>query len=307
MKYAFLVTVMVLASSTGTGGAEPTAADADVAAIRASVESYVAAYNRGDAPAVAAHWSETGQWISPAGDRVQGRAAIQEELRAMFDQGQGGKVEVSDVQVRLLSADVAMEEGVARVTQPGEVPSTSRYLALHVKKQGQWQLDCIREAETPSETPARDNLKQLEWLVGDWVDEGNEAVVEHSCRWSEDGHYLLGSFTLRLEGRPAMTVSVRIGWDPLRRQIRSWVFDTEGGFAEGLWTGLGDRWVVKMTGVRPDGVAASATQVYQLLRRDAFRVTSLDRIVGDEEEPDQSVTVVRKPPQPGSRPDAAKK
>ncbi|MCR4415648.1 MAG: hypothetical protein NUV77_24820, partial [Thermoguttaceae bacterium] len=45
-------------------------------AIQAAVESYVAAYNRGDAKGVASHWSESGHWISPSGQRFQGRQAI---------------------------------------------------------------------------------------------------------------------------------------------------------------------------------------------------------------------------------------
>ena len=49
-------------------------------AIRAKVDSYVAAYNRGDAKAVAAHWSDSGEWISPSGQRFQGKQAIEKEI-----------------------------------------------------------------------------------------------------------------------------------------------------------------------------------------------------------------------------------
>ena len=45
----------------------------DKEAIRAALESYVVAYNRGDAKAVAAHWSESGEWISPSGRTVPGK------------------------------------------------------------------------------------------------------------------------------------------------------------------------------------------------------------------------------------------
>jgi len=48
---------------------------ADESAIRASIQSYVDAYNRGDAKAVASHWSESGEWTSPSGERFQGKAA----------------------------------------------------------------------------------------------------------------------------------------------------------------------------------------------------------------------------------------
>ena len=63
---------------------------AEESAIRATIDSYVAAYNRGDAKAVAAHWSESGEWISPAGQRFQGKQAIEKEMQSLFKREQGG-------------------------------------------------------------------------------------------------------------------------------------------------------------------------------------------------------------------------
>ena len=51
-------------------------ASGDVQAIRKAVRSYVAAFNRGDADAVASHWGEQGEWVSPSGQRFTGRRAI---------------------------------------------------------------------------------------------------------------------------------------------------------------------------------------------------------------------------------------
>jgi uncharacterized protein (TIGR02246 family) len=273
------------------------AADPDVAAIRAAIDTYVAAYNRGDAKAVAELWSETGEWIDPSGERFQGRQAIEREMEAMFADAKGVKIEVLDPTVRLLSPDSAIEEGKVRVVRPGEPASESTYLAVHAKKDGKWRLEAVRETSLP-ETHPHEQLKQLEWLVGEWEDESPDVIVDHRFRWSDDGHYLLGTFVVQWQGRPAMKGDVRIGWDPLTKQIKSWIFDTEGGYAEGAWAKVGDRWVVKLSGVRPDGSTASATNIYQPVRRDVIQYSSVDRIVGGEQEPDQTVTIVRKPPQP---------
>jgi hypothetical protein len=102
----------------------------------------------------------------------------------------------------------------------------------------------------------------LEWLLGEWVDDGGSTVVHTVCRWSDDGNFLLQEMNLQVAGRDAMQVTQRIGWDPLSKRIRSWVFDTEGGFGEGVWARLGDSWVIKSTGVKPDGEAASATRCF---------------------------------------------
>jgi hypothetical protein len=54
------------------------------------VTSYIEAYNRGDAKAVAAHWSDTGQWTSPSGERFNGREAIEKQLHKLFADGAAG-------------------------------------------------------------------------------------------------------------------------------------------------------------------------------------------------------------------------
>src|SRR5262249_44344843 len=105
-------------------------------------------------------------------------------------------------------------------------------------------------------------------------------------------------FKVKINGENAMQVSQRIGWDPIAKQIRSWVFDSEGGFGESLWSRDGDSWVIKATGVRPDGKTASATNVLVPAGKDGYVVRARDRMVGDEVSPPTEFKVVRKPPQP---------
>ncbi len=224
----------------------------DENAIRAAVESYVAAYNRGDAKAVADHWSDNADWVSPSGQRFQGRQAIEQEMEVLFAENKGVKIEVIDPTVRLISPDVALEEGTVRVIRADEPPATRPTSRSTPRKTASGSWRAFGKPACPRPQPHL-QLKQLEWLVGEWVDESPDVVVEHQCRWSEDGHFLLGQFVVQWQGRPAMKGDLRIGWDPLTQQIKSWVFDSEGGYAEGFWTQVGDRWVVKMTGVRPDG------------------------------------------------------
>src|SRR5208337_2132615 len=86
-------------------------AEAEESAVRATIDSYVAAYNRGDAKAVAAHWSASGEWISPAGERFQGRQAIEKEMQSLFGEEKGVRIEVVNPSIRMVSPDVAIEEG----------------------------------------------------------------------------------------------------------------------------------------------------------------------------------------------------
>ena len=89
-------------------------------------------------------------------------------------------------------------------------------------------------------------------MVGDWVDEGGNAKVHSSIRWAVNESFLIRTYSIEVDGEPSMDGTVFIGWDPQTGQIKSWVFDSEGGHGEGLWTRVAeDRWVVKAHGVTP--------------------------------------------------------
>jgi hypothetical protein len=143
-----------------------------------------------------------------------------------------------------------------------------------------------------------EQLRQLEWLIGDRVDESGNAVVKTSTRWSEDKNFLLSDFLIQLPQRGTVRGTQRIGWDGSIGKFRSWVFDAEGGHAEGLWSHVDGRWIVKVTGVRPDGDVGTATNIYAPADPDSFFLSSVDRIVGDAAAPDVTVKVVRRPPEP---------
>ncbi len=99
-----------------------------------------------------------------------------------------------------------------------------------------------------------------------------------------------------------MTVEQRIGWDPLSKQIRSWVFDSEGGYGGGYWTRDGKQWFIKSTGVLPDGRTASATQILTRVGPHTARWASIQRTVGGQVVPNlQEYVMVRKPPKPGEQ------
>ena len=122
-------------------------------------------------------------------------------------------------------------------------------------------------------------------MVGEWVEERPDASVRLSCRWAEGGNFLLREVTVKREGKPVMSISQRIGWDPLARQIRSWEFDSAGGFGEGRWSRDGDRWTIKHTGVQAEGTVSSATNIMTNERPDVVRWVSTDRVVGDDDPP----------------------
>ena len=56
--------------------------------------------------------------------------------------------------------------------------------------------------------------------MGDWVNESQAAVVSTSCTWAKGGNFLDREFTMKTEGRPVLSGTQRIGWDPLKRPVQ---------------------------------------------------------------------------------------
>lgn len=291
--------IVVAVSATAAAQTPPAPAwqQADEQAVRSAVETFARAYNAHDAKAAAALFTADGEAIGREGRTAHGRAAIEQVFARAFQENPETRIEISVASVRFLGPTAALEEGsCATFRAPGEPAQRNRYLVFHGKQGDVWRMASAHDF--PDEPPsAEEQLKQLDWLVGDWVSESPEALVVTSCRWSEPRRYLLSEFTVQVAGRPAMKGSQRIGWDSLRKTLRSWVFDSEGGFAEGTWTRDGDRWVVKTTGVTRDGKPASATSVTTRTAKDRMTWQSRDRSIGGERLPDVGpVVIVRTPP-----------
>jgi hypothetical protein len=139
-------------------------------------------------------------------------------------------------------------------------------------------------------------LQPLEWLVGEWIDEGRTEVVEASFRWDENKSFLLEEFQVIREGSVVLKGTQRIGWDPQAKQIRSWIFDSAGGFGDAVWTAVEDDWVCTVKAVRTDGTSASATRTLTRAAQDRVIWSATDRLDDGERLPDLAVTMVRKPP-----------
>lgn len=270
-------------------------------AIAALVASFTKAFNAGDAAAAAATYAEDALVVDEQGERIEGRAAVRDRLAASFADSPGSTIAISVDALRFLGPDTALEEGRTTITPAGAggVPELTRFTVVYVKHDGRWLQSAVRD-ETVHETIPHDRLKELEWMVGEWINESQDAVVHTTCKWVDNGNFLTRDFTMKTHGRPVMSGTQRIGWDPARGQIKTWIFDTEGGFAEGYWSRNGDEWVIKAEGVQQDGRHASVTNILRRLGKDRASWRSVDRTLGGFAMPGvDEFTLVRKPPEPG--------
>jgi len=271
----------------------------DEKAIRLAADAFTKAYNAQDAKALAALFTPEGEIVNEAGEVVQGREGIERVFAGIFEARPKSRIQVTIDSVRFLTPTVAVEDGTSKVVDPdGEEAERNRYTVVHVKQDGAWRMAGARDLPD-DEGRAAEALEPLAWLIGEWVAETPGALARTAYRWSENRRFLLGEFTIQVGGRPLMTGSTRIGWDPRAKQLRSWVFDSQGGCAEGRWTRDGNRWIVKMTGFNGDGKSVSSTNVITQTGKDRMTWQSRDRVVGGALLPDiREVPIARKPPQP---------
>ncbi len=269
--------------------------DKQEAAIRASVAQFVKAYNAHDAKAVVELFLPEAQIVDEDDNTVQGRAEIESLFAGVFEESPESKIAVAIESIRFIGTALALETG-STTTTAGEKSEHGRYSVLHVLKDGKWSMGLVRDI--PAEPTHRDHLQTLAWLVGDWIDESREGVVKTSCRWADNGSFLLQEVVVRQAGRDTMKISQRIGWDPLTMRFKAWMFDAEGGYGESLWTPTETGWLIKATSVHSDGSTASATNHIEPTGLDRYVFRSVDRVVGNEVVPDVEVHVVRQPPQP---------
>ena len=293
-----VVLLLLVARVATAADATPSSMSDDETAIRANVDKYVEAYNRRDSRTMAAMWSPDAVYLDPDTDeRYVGRDAIVKHFDDVLAGSEDAKLAVTVDSVDFVSPNVAIEKGTAVVTYSKYPPETTTYSAVDVKRDGQWLLDRVTEEEVPISPPSHyEDLKQLEWLVGSWVDGDGKATIQTKIEWTKNRNFLRRSFAVVLGDQINMSGMQIIGWDPAAKQIRSWVFDSEGGFAEATWKHQGNQWFIQNSGTLADGGKATSLNILTYVDDNTFKWESVNREVDGELLPNvDEVTVVRAP------------
>jgi uncharacterized protein (TIGR02246 family) len=261
--------------------------------------AFLAAFNKGDAHALAEFWTPDGDYMDELGHHYKGRKAIEESFQKLFAAGKGAELRVHRGSYRLVRPDLAIVDGLFEVVPPdGGPPTSTRYTAVHVKQDGQWFLESVREAVSTAPTNA-EKLEELAWLIGDWGDEAEKgAVTKASFSWAENDNFIVATFVTTLKDVPVTGATQWVGWDAAEKCIRSWSFRSSGEFSEAVWTRDGDRLVSKSTTTTRDGKKASATTIMTMIDPDHFTWQSIQRSADGKSLPDtELVKMKRLPPE----------
>ena len=255
------------------------------AEIQSAVKLYVEAYNARDAKSLAALWAPDAVYLSQVtGDIIRGRSALETEFAGQFQNLDQAKIEVATDSIEFISPSVALESGIATVIVPDTKPEKRNYNAIYIRREGKWLLDRVTEnPEADVDTSHHDKLKALDWMVGSWVDRDENYTIKTDCKWIGNNNYLLRAFKVTsIEENDNVSGMQFIGWDANKKQIRSWVFDSKGGYAEGVWSQKKDRWIVKTKATLAGGEIATSTSILKPVDDDTFTWQKVNRVVEGE-------------------------
>jgi uncharacterized protein (TIGR02246 family) len=283
--------IAVLLSTTGIGLAQDakTAEQKSGQEIRKLLTEMEESFNRRDAKTLAACWAPQGEFIGQDGERVEGRDNIEKGFRESLGARKEGRLQLLVLSLRVIGEGFAVVDAIAAIRpQTTVTEGEPAFQLVLAKRDDRWLIETARE--TVSHVSRRpEQLKELEWLVGDWAEEGTHGSgvsVQSSCDWTMGGSYLIRKFSAKRKDVLVRGGTEVIAWDPRTHRIRSWMFDSDGSFGENVWTRDGSQWVVKHTGTLADGSDASVTLIITPVNADTVTVQSRNHVVNGEKQPD---------------------
>ncbi|MGO9122755.1 MAG: YybH family protein [Desulfomonilaceae bacterium] len=289
-RLIFIVLVLVsCALSVAAAQGDP---QNEEAAIRRVLDSYVEAFDKNDAAALSRLWAEEAQYEDETGEIYKGRKEIRAAFNQFFTENKGVRLKISISKVHVASPTRAIVEGTSTVSTPGDADDESAYSAQLVKKDSEWQIASVGEAPG---SPNYQHLRELDWLIGEWVDEGNAGRMECIAQWTANKNFITMSFVIQTNEIDVEGTQI-IGWYPVNKTIKSWTFDSIGSVAEGVWSKNGSRWQVKVFRIFSDGAKGSETDIYEPDNKNTFVWSATARVDNGQQLPDiDGIKIVRKP------------
>lgn len=270
------------------------AADAELAAIRKQSDSFVTAFNKKDAKAIAQLWTKDGEYIDEKGERFIGREAIEKCYLDFFTMVSDPQISLASDSLRLVGSTIAIEDGIAVMkSESANSVSHSKYHAVHTKVDGQWLMVSAQDEayEPPSDERS---AADLEWLVGTWETENVGNRSQFVCEWVADGHFLQRRYTTHLVDGKVTTGLQIIGWNPMSAHVQSWDFSSTGGHAVGVWEMVNGGWQSQLRGTTADGAPTYAVNTVERLDDNAYVWRSTERMVGENHLPDTDEVIFKR-------------
>jgi uncharacterized protein (TIGR02246 family) len=254
------------------------------------------AFNAGNSDAVATVFLPDGELIDDSGTVYLGHTEIKALVKAFQEAYPGAKTEAQVESVRSV-AGLVLVDGTRVITdKDGKGLSVLRFATIWKKTDAGLKLASLRDVSEPLPPTPHEALEGLAWIIGEWINESGDTKVSLNYRWDDNGNFIVGDIHITSGDQVLMKSFQRIAWDASQGKFRSWTFDSDGGFGEGVWNATPNGLVMQNSAVGPDGLRGTATVKLVSDSKDRFTVEGIHRMSEGVEAPDYSYTVVRKPP-----------
>lgn len=265
---------------------------AQIDAVKASAQAFADAFNKHDAKAVAALWTDDGEYIDETGQRFEGREAIEKQYESFFAAYPATKLTVEVDSVRPAGATAAIEDGHTTLEVDGKTDvSFARYTAIHAKVGDQWLMSSVRDERINAE-PSASQMQDLAWLIGSWKSEQNGGRMQVDCRWIAENQFIERKYSVTRGDQVVASGMQVIGWNPRAQCVQAWTFTSDGGHATGLWIPRRGGWVIENVGMFADGTPTTAINYFVKLDENTLAWKAVERSAGDERLPDAKEVVL---------------
>jgi uncharacterized protein (TIGR02246 family) len=260
------------------------------------INNYVAAYSTGDIDQVMGFWAENADFVDIRGRFHEGRDLISALFRRGFAENPGRTLQLNSASRKLLSPNVAMDDGILVLSSPDGESVRGRYTVVWSKVDGDWRIRSARDipidVELPPDEAQGPPLEELAWLVGKWEANTDKYKIKLDCDWTLDKNFLAQTFHVNSSDEDFQVVTY-IAFDPAEGRYRSWFFDSRGGFGSGSWSVSDKVYRVNIVMVVPDGRIGSSVMSWEPVDADTVKWRATEREIGGEILPDTEQSYMR--------------
>ncbi len=167
-------------------------------------------------------------------------------VRRIVRRTSGSKITIQVDSLRFLGPETALEEGRATISVGSAAEGRAHRGPHHASPPKESAARMCFAAIPAHHCSPLTASRNWEWLVGDMGQRKSGRGERFHCLHVGQGRQLPRSrFTMKMQGRPVLGDAADLGRDPLKRQFKTWIFDSEGGHGEGYFTHNGNQWVIK--------------------------------------------------------------
>lgn len=249
--------------------------------IQKNIDMYVDAFNHHKIDLLSMLWSQNGYYFNLSTEEsAYGNVEIANYFTRLFDQKGAENLKITVSSIQFLTPNDAVAKGLMEISYQNHRTEKSAFSIQYIKTDGKWDITSFSVNEMNRSLSHFEQLKELDWLAGNWIDEDDNIDVKYTVEWDKNKNFLTQHFALSILGLEELSGRQIIGWDPVDKKIHSWIFDSDGGYGESVWSKEGNTWYESLTFTLPQGGKASATHIYQKIDDDTYTFASENRDVG---------------------------